>query len=208
MEGSAALSLNEQARRLSRPWLGAVLDVLDSRLRLQQGVIEYTQHPNCLFRIQIITSCADVVLSDGAHVRSGDRLISLHIWNEQFPAFPAHGPTLAWARRVNRAFDHSLHDLAHFLEARRDLDDITAICANLSLEPPERGAQLARFVRRFGFEKIETTNGSQSFRQRIHWFGENILISMIVLAHNATVARPHSCFSVSQNLAKVLWIDS
>jgi len=87
MEARAAVLL-EEGRRLGRPWLGAILDALDNGLRLNQGVIEYTRHPDCLFRIQIIASCADVVLSDGARVHPGDRLISLHVWNEQFPAFP------------------------------------------------------------------------------------------------------------------------
>jgi hypothetical protein len=50
------------------------------------------------------------------------------VWNEQFPAFPVHGPTLAWARRFNRAFDFSLCELARFLEVQRDFDDIKAIC--------------------------------------------------------------------------------
>ena len=108
MEARAALSLEEEARRLGRPWLGAILDALDSRLRLRQGVIEYTRRPNCLFRIQITTSCADVVLSDGVRVCRGDRLINLHVWNEQFPAFPAGGPTLAWARRLIRATGSAL----------------------------------------------------------------------------------------------------
>lgn len=165
-----------------------MLDVLDGRLRLRHGVVEYTRRPDCLFRIQVITSCDDFVLSDGVHVRLGDRLISLHLWNEQFPVFSASGPTLAWARRFNRAFDSSLRDLAHYLEARRDFDDIKAICGNMAFAPTERAAQLTRFVRRFGFEKI-AVNGSQSLRQRMHWFGENILISMIVLAHNATALR-------------------
>ena len=127
MEARAALSLEEEARRLGRPWLGAILDALDSRLRLRQGVIEYTRRPNCLFRIQITTSCADVVLSDGVRVCRGDRLINLHVWNEQFPAFPAGGPTLAWARRLNRAFDISLRELAHFLDVRQDLDDMLSV---------------------------------------------------------------------------------
>jgi len=121
-------------------------------------------------------------------IRPGDRLIRLHVWNEQFPAFPAGGPTLAWARRVNRAFEISLRELAHFLEVRPDLDDITGICGNMTFGRADRSARLARFVRRFGFEKIDL-HGSQSFRQRMHWFGENILISMIVLTYNATALR-------------------
>jgi hypothetical protein len=95
-QGSGAtLSFDEKTRHLDRPWIGAMVCALDGRLRQRQGVIEYTRRPDCLFRIQIITSCANVILSDQTHVHPGDRLISLHVWNEQFPAFPVHGPTLA-----------------------------------------------------------------------------------------------------------------
>ncbi len=163
MEARSAISANEEARPPKHAWLGLILNVLDGRLRLRYGVAEYTRCPNCLFRIEIITSCDNFVLSDGVHVRPGDPLINLHVWNEQFPSFPASGPTLAWARRFNRAFDTSLRDLAHFLEARRDLDDVKAICAKMAFAPTKRSAQLARFVSRFGFEKI-AVNSSQSLR--------------------------------------------
>src|SRR5215469_8179801 len=188
MESYPVISANEEARRPNRPWLGAMLEALDVRLRAHQRVIEYTRCPICLFRIQIITSCDDFILSDGVHVRPGDRLISLHLWNEQFPTFPARGPTLAWARHFNRAFDSSLHELELYLEAREDLDDVKAICGNVPFAPTARSAQLARFVGRFGFERI-AVNDSQSLRQRVHWLGENILISMLVLAHNAAALR-------------------
>jgi hypothetical protein len=119
-------------------------------------------------------------------------------WNEQFPCFVGKGPTLAWARRVNQAFELSLRELAGFLDGRRDLDDVVAICANMSLEPAERSAQLVRFVSRFGFERIAAAS-SHSFRQQMHWFGENILISMMVLA-----ARSHLGVFVVPGIAAAL----
>jgi hypothetical protein len=170
------------------PWLEAVVAALDDRLRLRHRVIEYTNSPDCMFRIQLVTSEDDYVLSDGTCVRAGDRLVKLHVWNEQFPCFTEKGPTLAWARRVNHAFDRSLRELAGYLEDRREFDDIVAISANLSLEPAERSGQLVRFVGRFGFERIAAAS-SRSFRQQMHWFGENILISMMVLARNAAALR-------------------
>jgi YkoP-like protein len=188
MEARTVIYLDAAARRLDHPWLGGMLDALDRRLRRRQGIIEYTRCPNCLFRIQVITSCDDFVLSDGVHVRPSDRLLSLHVWNEQFAIFPARGPTLAWAHRINRAFDMSLRDLAHFLDARRDLDDIKAICGNMAFEPAKRSAQLARYVSRFGFERI-AAHGSQSFRRRLQWLCENVLISTMVLSHNARALR-------------------
>jgi hypothetical protein len=168
------------------PWLESMVAALDDRLRLRQGVIEYTNSPECLFRIQLVASGENYVLSDGTCIHPGDRVAHLHVWNEQLPCFAGKGPTLAWARRVNQAFEFSLRELVGFLDGRRDLDDVVAICANLSLEPGERSAQLVRFVGRFGFERIAAAS-SRSFRQQMHWFGENILISMIVLARNAAL---------------------
>ena len=170
------------------PWLEAMVAALDDRLRLRHNVIEYTNSSECLFRIQLATNPEECVLSDGTCVRAGDRIVNLHVWNEQFPCYTGKGPTLAWARHINYAFDLSLRELAAFLEVRRDFDDIVAICANLSLEPAERSGQLVRFVSRFGFERIAAAN-SRSFRQQMHWFGENILISMMVLVRNAAALR-------------------
>ena len=170
------------------PWLEAMVAALDDRLRQRHGVIEYTNSPECLFRIQLVTSNENYVLSDGTCIRHGDPVANLHVWNEQFPCFPGKGPTLSWARRVNQAFELSLRELAGFLDGRCDLDEVIAICANMSLEPAERSTQLVRFVGRFGFERIAAVS-SRSFRQQMHWFGENILISMIVLARNAAALR-------------------
>src|SRR6516225_7509985 len=74
-------SANEEARRLNRPWLGAILAALDVRLRLHQGVIEYTRCPTCLFRIQVITSCDDFVLSRGPR---GPGRHKSHLWQCAF----------------------------------------------------------------------------------------------------------------------------
>jgi hypothetical protein len=169
-------------------WLEAMVAALDDRLRVRHGVIEYTNSPECLFRIQLAARNDDYVLSDGTCIRAGDRIANLHVWNELFPCFTGKGPTLAWARRVNQAFEISLRELAGFLDARSDLDDVIAICANMTFQPAERSAQLTRFVARFGFERIAAAS-SRSFRQQIHWFGENILISMMVLARNAAALR-------------------
>ena len=45
MESYPVISADEEARRRRRPWLGAILEALDVRLRLNQGVIEYTRGP-------------------------------------------------------------------------------------------------------------------------------------------------------------------
>ena len=189
MEARTAISRDGDARPVGHPWLEAVVTALDDRLRHHYGVFEYTNTPDCLFRVQIIRSSDDLLLSDGVTVQAGDRLINLHVWNEQFPAFPNDRPTLAWARRVDRAFNASLRELDRYLAARPDLDDVVAICGNMGFSSAARSAQLARYVARFGFEKVAGRSRS-SFGQQIHLFGENILISMFVLARNAAALHP------------------
>lgn len=169
-------------------WLETVVSALDDRLRLHYGVFEYTERPDCLFRIQIVRSEDDLILSDGVRVSAGVRIVNLHVWNEQFPPFPPEGPTLAWACRLNRAFDASLRELAHFLQSRPGLDDVAAICGNMTFEPSYRSAQLAHFIARFGFEQVAVRR-ARSLGQEIHRFGENIFISMMVLARNAAALR-------------------
>ncbi len=188
MEVRTAILPERDTKQFDHPWLEALVTALDDRLRLRQGVFEYSRNPACLFRIQIVTGADEVVLSDGVTVRAGDRLSNLHIWNEQFPRFPRDRPTLAWARRVDRAFDISLRELSNYLAGRRDLDDLVAICGNMGFGSTARSEKLARYVARFGFERV-AAQGRASLRQHVHLFGENILISMMVLARNAAALR-------------------
>lgn len=185
--GSSALQ-DGRGKPLDHSWLEALVSALDDRLRLHYGVFEYTKRSDCLFRIQIARNDEDVVLSDGVPIRAGARIINLHVWNEQFPAFPPQGPTLAWARRLNRGFEASLRELAHFLNSQPALDDVAAICGNMTFAPSYRSAQLARFVGRFGFEEVAVRH-ARTLGQQVHRFGENIFISMIVLARNAAALR-------------------
>lgn len=188
MEARMPPCADGDAKEFGHSWLEAFVAALDDRLRVRHGVFEYTDNPDCLFRIQLINSSDDVTLSDGAKVCAGDRLIALHVWNEQFPSFPDERPTLAWARRVDRAFEISLRELTAYIAARADLDDVVAICGNMGFTPAARGLQLARYVGRFGFERVRPS-GTSTLRQHIHLFGENILISMMVLARNAAALR-------------------
>lgn len=182
---------DSRQKHFNRFRLTTLVNALDDRLRRQRGVTEYTHSPDCLFRIEPAHSEYELTLSDGTHIRIGDRIIHLHVWNEQFPPFPACGPTLAWARQVNRAFKQSLCELSRFLKTREDCRDVVAICADLSFEPYSRAEQLTRFVARFGFEAIATPQ-NWSLGRRAHWLGQNILISIVVLAYNAGALHAHT----------------
>jgi hypothetical protein len=166
-------------KRVDHPWLSTLLKMLDERLRSFHGVIEYTCSPECIFRIQLVVSREELVLSHGISVHPGDRMINLHLWNERIPPFPENGPRLAWASRMSRAVELSFRELALYLATRPELDDVGVIRA-------EQSERLLRLVERYGFKRI-AANVKYSLRQRMHQFGENILIAMMIFASNGAL---------------------
>jgi hypothetical protein len=169
-------------------WLVEALSAFDDRQRRRQAVFEYTRSPACIFRIDITRASCEVTLRDGTVVRPGDRVVRLHFWNEQIPALPEDGATIAWARRMQRAIGGSLEDLARYLAAQPNLADIAAICGHVPSGTKSQSGQVARIMAYYGFETIPETE-PLPLSGRLHRFGENILISMIVLAHNAGALR-------------------
>jgi hypothetical protein len=184
MEARTGILPDREAKRLDHPRLGALLEALDDRLRTHHGVIEYSRSPDCLFRIGVIANSEPSVTADGTRVRAGDRLIELHLWNEHVPQFPRRGPNLGWALRVSRAFDASLRELHRYIETNAELRDVVALRGNMTFGGSARGAQLSRLAARYGFEPVAAPP-RRSRWQRLHRFGENILISLVVLARNA-----------------------
>ncbi|MFZ0728768.1 MAG: hypothetical protein WAM51_01435 [Methylovirgula sp.] len=181
---AAAQQITETERLgRSHPWLGAVLAPLDRYLRRRQRVREYSAAPTCILRIQLLLSATDVPLADGTRLRRGAPFIDLHFWNEHIPAIPERGPTLHWARQMNRCFADSLRELAAYLAARPEFDDVGAIRINTSLGPTARGDQIARIVAPYGFARVSVPR-PRTLAERMRRLGENILVSLLVLAAN------------------------
>ncbi len=170
-------------------WLGALVETIDKGLRRRNGVTEYTQSRDCFCRMQIARSADDLLLADGTRVRPGDRVINLHFWTEHVPPIPSTGPTLGWARRINKIFESSLRELARHLAARPDVEDIGAIRLSAALGPAARSGQISRMLSRFGFEAAPQQE-QRSLAGRIRRYGENILISLMVFAHNPSALHP------------------
>ncbi len=184
---AAQITATERLGR-SHPWLGALLAPLDRYLRRRQGVREYSRSPTCILRIQVVASAADISLADGARLRRGERFVDLHLWNEHVPSIPRHGATLDWARQMNRCFAESLRELAAYLGARSEFDDVRMIRAKMSLGPAARGDQIARIVAHYGFERVAAPQ-PRALIERMRRLGENILVSLLVLAGNSAALK-------------------
>jgi hypothetical protein len=173
------------ANRRKRPLWAELIFALDRWLQRRQGVFEYTHKPDCIFRVQLGRLHYEVVLSDGTLGRPGDQVIDLHLWNEQIPAIPVAGPSLAWGRRFSRCFAESLHELARFLISEPELLDITIIRANTNLD------SLHRIAARHEFETILDPVRLSPW-ESVHRFGENTLYWLLTLACNSGGAWPNT----------------
>lgn len=170
-------------------WIKLLVDSIDRRLRSRYGVREFTSNPRCIFRVQIARAGLDHMLADGTQIGADDRVIDLHLWNEQLPPMDDSGPTLGWARRMSTALDLSLRELMVWLERQRDLDDVAAIRANMKFGGRSQSDQLAKISARFGFQRVDAPQVQLSAGEGLHRIGDSILISMMTLARNAAAFR-------------------
>jgi len=172
----------------SHPWLARAIFALDTRLRRRLAVVEYSAHPSCVFRLGIARARCALTLRDGTRLQTGDRVVELHFWNEHIPPIPPSGTTIHWAREAQQAMVISLRQLARYLSSQPELRAINVICAHVPSGTKAQSRQVARIMAYFGFEAFPD-HGRLSISERIHRFGENILISLIVFAQNAAALR-------------------
>jgi len=167
-------------------WLQSTIFALDRRIRRRIGVYEYTLHPKCLFRLQVVRTDVRLLLADGSSVQPGSRVLGLHLWNEQIPLIGPTGPTLAWARKAHRAVDISLRELACYLASQPHLRDIAVISGNMPVTGRWQAEQLARILARYGFEAaLDDTDR----RGLLHRLGDALFVLMLVWAANPRAVR-------------------
>src|SRR5262249_36591254 len=161
---------------------------LDGVLRRWQSVVEYTHDPACILRIKLGRLDHDFALSDGTVGHAGERFIDLHLWNEQVPAMPKEGASIAWPRQMSLCFQPRLRQLARYLASRADLDDIPLVRCTMGFAGQERNDQMVRLIGRYGFEFVPPAT-TVTMAEHARRLGENIFISLIVLARNQAALR-------------------
>ena len=161
---------------------------LDTLLRHWYSITEYSTDNRCIFRIQLAEIEDIVRLADGTLARPGDRIIDLHLWNEHLPRLPAGGATVEWALDMRRCLEVSLRELAAYLSVHQEFRDVRVLRGHIKLCVSEQCDQMARLCRRLGFE-VANSDKPGSLIERLHGFGQNILISLMVLALNAVAIR-------------------
>ncbi len=126
-----------------------VVFLLDAVLRRGYGILEFTQDPACIFRIERRPARRARTFTDGTVLRPGDPILVLHFWNDHLPQMPPSGPDLRWAVAFHRRLRHSLRLLARYLE-ENPAREARALYGRLflALDAPAQ----ARALERLGFE--------------------------------------------------------
>jgi YkoP domain len=145
------------------------IQALDRVLRRYYGVREFTDDPECIFRIALRTAQSDIVLHPGILVRSGEAVAELHLWNEQLPMVPPERANMAWGALVDRQIRRSLTLLAAYLATQ---PKVVAVHGEAAFGCQMGQQQRSRFARRYGFEIIA---GVPGLRGRVRHFCDDFL---------------------------------
>lgn len=162
--------------------LGRAVRGVDFLLRQRQGIQEFTDDENCIFRISLDTAGRDLVLSDGTLVREGDPVMELHFWNEHLPPMP-EGPSAAWASLMKRRMRQSLAAVADYLESERSLDTVLALTGAPPFASRVGALQMVRTAHRFGFDVVDPDE-PREWRGRIHAVLDSMLLWGLAYAYN------------------------
>jgi hypothetical protein len=122
----------------------------DHFLRRKQGVFEFWDDPECLFRIGIAQAPHTIHLPDSA-IPAGAKVVGLHLWNEHMPHFAPQGPDLAMALRVRRMLRVSFQALAREIQRNPLLTSAQAVGGATVLIDADASPASATFFTHFGF---------------------------------------------------------
>jgi len=158
---------------------------VDAILRLRQGIEEYTDDRNCIFRISMETAVGAAILSDGAAIRPGDPLVQIHYWNEHMPVLPDNGGLTGWASLFRHRIAHSLTLLNAYLDTELRFRGVAGI-HGLPTFPARPGPlALSRTCEHLGFDVMPLEDGA------IHAWLDSLLISGLIWTFNPASLRNH-----------------
>jgi hypothetical protein len=158
---------------------------LEARLRRAQGIVEFSNSPDCVLRICVRRVRSPVVLVD-AGLESGDCVVDLHYLNEHLPRLGRSG--LAWGAGLRRRLLRSFEALAAALESDPRLHDVRAVRARMNSPFSRRPFEMARFAAHFGLVPARQTE-PVSLVQRVDELGGDLWFCALAWAYSPETLR-------------------
>lgn len=157
----------------------ALIRGLDAVQRKAQGVYEFTDDPDCVFRVQVRRTHRPLVFA-GETIAKGERVLYLHLWNEQIPHFPAEGADFGWAVGTQKLILASLGAVARHMQEEAQLAEVRVVGGVTALFSPGDGSGTERLMKRLGF--IVQDSGGPLGRFAEFW--ENLYATWLMWTFN------------------------
>lgn len=159
----------------------AVVGPIDALLRTCYGIREFTDDPDCLFRIALDRAREPVTLSDRTQIDRGRTVGALHLWNEHLRRYSARGPDLGWACDMRQRIRHSLRLLTDHIERDSASCPVQAFRVDTTWSSRRGSGQIRRVAARYGFEVVEH---SPSMLRQVRALGESVHAWALTRAFN------------------------
>ncbi len=174
--------------------LRKLIPKIDVSLRRRQGIFEFCEDSECIFRLSVTTAAqTPAVMNTGLPAEA--RIIEMHFWNENMPKLPDNGPDLAYAKRLRRATVSSLREIAAYIQ-QPDKQDIKMLIGVTFLFHPGGATGAERFITGLGFSSLPY----DAYMNRVHRFWENIYLALIMWTYNKATLRARQVFSMPRTL--------
>ncbi len=172
----------------------AAVRALDRHLRKRQHIVEFSDDPDCLFRVRLGEAYRDLPLPDGA-VSRGEPIAEVHWWNEHLPPFDEGEPGLKWAVRMRRMLIRTHQEMARQILHNPDWLGVRAVGTTTAMFPAGEVGAWERKMARLGYIVIPHENPSG----RLAEFFESVWAWMIWRTYQAGTLRVLTPFEISRN---------
>jgi hypothetical protein len=174
--------------------------LIDLILRKRGHLREFSQDTDCILRIQLRTAPHPVTLSN-THIKEGDHVLALHLWNEHMPQLPQGGAELEWAINLRRRLLKTFQGVANLLRDDRLYGQVKAVFGISILFSFSDHTGGARMMQRFGFTVLPYHHPMGRFGE----FWENLFSWWIMWTFNETSIHYRKFWRLERT---EVWMDS
>lgn len=171
----------------------------DGVQRRRLGIWEFSQEPDCIFRLGRGHMHQTITFPDGTTVAEGAPVAVLHVWGERMPPIPPEGADLAWARGLRADILFSLRLIARAMMEDPRLADVEALGNDTNLPVAAGGV---RMFERLGFTFFAPLERRTPVERIVGW-GAHTWAWLLRRAYNQKSAER---WSPSDFVTRPMWI--
>ncbi len=121
---------------------------IDERLRHKMGIFEFSDDPQCMFRLRCTPAPYDIEVPN-RKIRAGEPILEVHLWNEHVPPMPGGEPSVRWAIQFSKSLTETHRAIARFIQSDPEAGDARAVGGSTPIFSVDAGG--AKLMTRMGY---------------------------------------------------------